>query len=60
MNTNAPKKPELAEMHPEQRELYGRPSLQRRGSLPETVHRYDPFRMYDESVEPCHRKKRDE
>jgi hypothetical protein len=45
------------ELSPEQRELYGRPPSQRRSSVPETIHRYDPFRDFDDSVESFHRTK---
>lgn len=61
MNSNAPKKPTIArpltweEMHPEQRELYGRPPSRRGSKLPETIHRYDPFN--DDLIDSFHRDK---
>jgi hypothetical protein len=30
---------------------------QRRARLPETIHEYDPFKLYDSEVAPCHRPK---
>jgi hypothetical protein len=43
------------ELTPEQLERVASPRS--RGRLPETIHRYDPFRDFDDSIESFHRPK---